>query len=285
MDADKVLLAIMLIVLLPDAVRAEFILEGVDVEISNIMPDGSAKVRESIKFLITGEHSQALYDSGYSGYSNNDLSFWSTTTGLKDVKRHINAAKVNIKDFTLTPQPRKKCNPLQGVCHGELIFEYYTLPTYNTSEEGRNVPIPGTGLFTVENYKPRTTRYLLNADALSFTTTEQGNILLGNNIRLRIKFPDGNLVTKVNPLPEDVNVNLPARFSELSWEDMVLVKFTVEFEVEKSLEKEVSEFFFGIVDWVSSTLTGPYGVAVIILMIIIIGGYAYINAAKRRKEE
>ncbi|NYZ76805.1 hypothetical protein H0O02_00650 [Candidatus Micrarchaeota archaeon] len=285
MDGRKAILVLaILALLLPDAARAEFLLESVDVEASDISPDGSVKIRESIKLIINGDYSQALYDSGYSGYSNNDLSFWSTTTSLKDVKRHINPAKTEINDFTLTPQPRKKCNPVQGICHGELILEYTASPAYNTTD-GVQTPVQGTGLFTVENYKPRTTRYTLNQEALSFTTTEQGNVLLEDNVRFTMKFPSGTLVTKLNPLPESVDVALPARISELTWEDMVLVKFTAEFEVEESLQKEVSEFFSGFVRAVESGLAGPYGFAIIILAFIIIGGYIYIRTAKRKKEE
>ena len=79
--------------------------------------------------------------------------------------------------------------------------------------------------------------------------------------------------------------NFAARLSELTWEDMVLVKFTVEFEVEESLQKEVSEFFSGFVRAVESGLSGPYGFAIIILAFIIIGGYIYVSTAKRKRED
>ncbi len=285
MDVVKVLLTVALFcLLLPSAANAEFILEKAEVRVSDIQPDGAVKVRESIKMIISGQYSQELYDLGYSGYSNNDLAFWSSTTELKDVKRHINPAKTSITEFTLTPQPRGKCNPVQGICHGELILEYRASPSYNETEGG-SVPIPGTGLFATENYKPRTIRYDLNPGALAFTTTEQGNIILDENVYFTIMLPDGTLVTKVNPLPEGVETDLPARMRELTWEDLVLVKFTVQFEVEESLEHEVSEFFFGFVEFIEDTITGPYGFAIIIILVIIIGSYLYINVAKRKKEE
>ena len=275
---------VLLVLLFSNAVWAEFVLESVDVVVNEIQPDGSVKVRENIKLIIKGEYSQALYDNGYSGYSNNDLSFWSTTTELKDVKRHINPAKTSIEDFTLSPQPRKKCSPVQEICHGELILEYCARPSYNTTND-KEVAIEGTGLFGTENYKPRTIKYTLNPEALSFTTTDQGNIILDENVKFIVRFPDGTVVTKANPLPEDVEGDTLGRMTELSWGDMVLVKFTLEFEVEKSLEEEVSEFFFGFVELIDSAATGVYGFAILILVVIIVGGYLYINAAKRRKEE
>jgi len=285
MEQGRVFIVFFLLAaLVPEAVHAEFLLESVDVEVSEIQPDGSAKVRENIKMIIKGEYSQALYDSGYSGYSNNDLSFWSTTTGLKDVKRHISTSVTDISEFTLTPQPRKKCNPVDEICHGELILEYIASPTYN-STGGRDEMVAGTGLFTVENYKPRTMRYTLNPTALAFTTTEQGNIILDENVYFTVKFPDGTVVTNVNPMPEYVEESLPSRISELTWEDLVLVKFTLVFEVEKSLQQEVSEFFFGFVHFLEEGLTGEYGYVIIILVVILAGGYIYINATKRKKEE
>ncbi len=285
MEGGRILPAFALFVLLFSGTAfAEFLLESVNVQVSDIQSDGSIKVRENIKLIIQGEHSQLLYDSGYSGYSNNDLSFWSTTTGLKDVKRHINPAEATMKDFTLTPQPRGKCNPIQEICHGELILEYYVTPSYNTTN-GVMTPVEGTGLFTVNNYKPRTTKYSLNTDALFFTTTEQGNILLEDDVFFTVRFPEGTFVTKVNPFPAEVETELPARMTALTWEDMVLVKFTLEFEVEKSLQQEVSEFFFSFVSLIETSLSGEYGFAIIIIAVIIVGGYIYIKQAKRRKEE
>jgi len=273
-----------LLLLLPCAAHAEFILERVDVTISDIAPDGSVKVTENIKMIITGEHSSALYDSGYSGYYNNDLSFWSTTAELKDVKQHLNPSKVEIKDFRLKPQPRGKCNPVQGLCHGELVLEYTASPSYNRTEE-TPVPIAGTGLFTVDDYKPRTKRYTLNPEALSFTTTEQGNIILDDRVYFTIILPRGTAVHDVNPLPRDVEFELPAKVAELSWNDMILVKFSLIFEVEESLQEEVSDFFIGLVSGLDALVRGPYGLAVIAIIVILIGGYLYINMAKRKKEE
>lgn len=269
-------------ILLSTSVAAEFILEKVEVVVSEIAPDGSAKVKESIKLMIRGKDSQALYDSGYGGYSSNDLSFWSSTTGLKDIKRHVNPPNGEITEFTLIPQPRKKCNPIQEICHGELILEYRVLPAFK-KDRNPNIPIEETGLFTVDNYKPRTTRYSLNTRALSFTRTEQGNILLEKNIHLTIKLPEGTTVTKLNPFPEGIESELPASFRELTWSDMVLVRFILEFESEESLGKEVIDFFADFVRYIINGINGPYGSAIITIAIILVGGYLYIQKAKRKR--
>jgi len=280
MDAVKVVLAVSLFFLLVPFSNAQFVLESVNVVVSDIQPDGTVNVKENIKLIIQGEYYHELYDTGYSGQASNDLAFWSSATELKDVKKHINPDKGSITDFTLTPQPRGKCNPVQDICHGELILEYQVHPTYNGTFQETN-----TGLFTIENYKPRTTRYKLNIDALSFTTTDQENILLDERVYFRIKLPDGTMVTRLNPIPENEDVDLPARMSELSWTDLVLVNFAVEFDVEDSLQEEVTDFFLGFVQFAEDAVTGPYGFAIIIIFAIIIGGYIYISVAKRRKEE
>ncbi len=282
MNGVRVLLLMTLI--LSVVVHAEFILERVEVTISDIQTDGSVKVTEDIKMIITGEHSSSLYDSGYTGYYNNDLSFWSTTTELKDVKRHLSPTHVEIKDFRLKPQPRGKCNPIQDLCHGELILEYTASPSYNKSAE-TPAPIAGTGLFTVDEYKPRTKRYTLNPEALSFTTTDQGNIILGDRVYLIIDLPQDTVVHDINPLPRNVEMELPSKVSELSWNDMILVKFSLIFEVEESLQDEVSGFFMGLVGGIDTMIRGEYGFAVLIIAAILIGGYLYINMAKRKKEE
>ncbi|HID72653.1 TPA: hypothetical protein EYP38_01815, partial [Candidatus Micrarchaeota archaeon] len=108
------------LLLLLSAAHADFLLERVDVSVSDIQDDGSAKVHESIRFIMIGDYAQALYDSGF---SNNDLAFWSAATDLKDVKKHVNPQTGEVKDFRLRPQPRTGCNPIQGTCHGELILD------------------------------------------------------------------------------------------------------------------------------------------------------------------
>ena len=274
--------ALALLIMLSVA-NADFLLERVDVTVSDIQDDGSAKVHESIKFIMIGDYAQALYDSGF---SNNDLAFWSTATDLKDVKMHIKPAKGDTKEFRLRPQPRTSCNPIQGTCHGELIMDYYVYPSYNVSEDGRTqTAIPDSGLFDVQHYKPRTAKFSINPTALSFTKTEQGNIIIDDNVYLIVELPRGSTTLDVNPLPVGMEQEFPARISELSWSDMILVRFTLEFEVEKSLDKEVGEFFSNMLWAIVNGVNSPHGYALLIMLIIIVGGYIYINISKRKMED
>ncbi|MBI5046685.1 hypothetical protein HZC07_03050 [Candidatus Micrarchaeota archaeon] len=276
----RVIFTLLLLVVMVSIIHAEFLTENVDVTIKNINEDGSAQVIESIKFIMYGNYSNSIYDSGI---SRNDLSFWSTNTGLKDVKVHVNPAKVDIRDFRLRPQPRTKCNPIQGVCHGELILEYTAYPSYKDNDNKQ--PIVGTGIFNVQNYKPRTRRYTLNPASLAFTTTPEGNIILDSNVYLTVKLPEGSTALDINPQPQGTAIALPAAVSSISWNDIVLVKFSLIFDVEDSIEKEVGGFFGGIVNDAANLLRTGEGVALLLLVAIIFGSYLYITINKRRNED
>jgi hypothetical protein len=275
----RIVLVLLLLASVLSANTQGFLIEKVDVKISDIKSDGSAKIHESIKFVMYGNYSNSLYDSSI---TSNDLSTWHNNTGLSDVRMHVNTRTVGVKDFRLRPQPRKKCNPIQGICHGELILDYWAYPTTNSSSGN---PVSGTGLFTISKYKPRTMRYTINPSSLSFTTTPDGNIILDKEVYLTIKLPSKSVTLDVNPQPTDTTLTLPASITSLSWTDIVLVKFSLVFDVEESIDKEVADFFAGIVTSISSTMSSTEGSALLLLIAIIIGSYLYIIMAKRRGEE
>lgn len=272
--------ALISVLLLVTIANAEFLMERVEVSMGDIKADGSARVHESIKFIMYGDYSTSVYDSGI---SNNQLAFWSTNTGLKDVKFHVNPAKVDIRDLRLRPQPRTGCNPIQGTCHGELILDYYAYPSYsdNLSLE----PVPGTGLFTLQQYKPRTNRYTLNPSALSFTNTPEDDIVLEDNVYLIVELPPESTTLDVNPQPAGSNLQLPSHMDSLTWTDIVLVRLSVVFDVEESVDKEVTDFFGGIMLGISDVLSGPHGLALVALIVILSGSYLYITISKRKVEE
>ncbi|MBD3210490.1 hypothetical protein GF318_03865 [Candidatus Micrarchaeota archaeon] len=268
------------LVLLMALASAEFMIDRVDVTISDIQGDGSAEVTEHIKFVMFGNHSNSVYDGGI---AKNSLTYWSTNTGLKEVKMHINSGVADIREFRLRPQPRTRCNPIQGICHGELVLDYRAYPSYNDTMQSE--PIPGTGIFTVEQYKPRTKRYTINSDALAFTTTSEGSIVLEENTHLTIELPPESILMDVNPLPTGEELEPPCHVDELSWNDIVLVKFALEFEVEEGIDKEISDFFTGFTVAISTTLSTPEGFALVALVVILIASYFYIIMSKRRGEE
>jgi hypothetical protein len=254
--------------LLISTAYAEFVMERVDVSINDIQADGSAKVHESIKFIIYGDYANSLYETGI---SSDQLSFWSSNLDLKDMKLHVSSSVVDVQDLRVRPQPSTQCNPIQKTCHGEIILDYTAAPLTNASSN--------SGLFTVEMYKPRTNRYTINSQALSFTTTTDGNIILDENVYLTIELPDGSSLLDANPQPTSQSDQ------SLTWTDIVLVKFSLIFDVEESIDKEVSDFFTTLITSTVATLQSPHGAALIILVILIIAAYSYIIMSKRRDEE
>ncbi len=259
---------------------AEFIIERVDVTLSDISGDGSVRVHENIKFIMKGEYSISIYDSAI---SSNKLSTWTTSTGLKEMKFHVNPSLVNIRDLRLRPQPRSKCNPIAETCHGEIILDYGAYPSYEGN--GSLEPVPGTGIFTITKSKPRTNRFTINPKALSFTDTPEGTVILEEHNYLTIQLPQNALLLDVNPFPSDASIELPANVEELSWSDIVLVKFSLVFDVEEGIDKEVSGFFAGIAQGVRDVLSGPQGIPLIVIVVVLVASYLYITMAKRRGEE
>ena len=272
-------LAIFILLLLTIS-SAEFITEKVEVTISDIRPDGSAKVHESIKFIMYGNYSKSVYDSAI---SKNDLSYWSTNTGLSDIKLHTNPAKVDIQELRVRPQPRTKCNPIQGICHGELILDYTAAPSLNATVP--DTPIFKTGLFSVIQYKPRTKRYSLNPNSLAFTTSPDGNIILTDTTFLNFVMPKGAVLLDVNPQPSNSVIALPSKVDSLSWSDIILVKSSMVFDVEEGIDTEVSEFFSSIFIGFINGFSSPTGLAFLLLIIIIVGSYIYIRMRKRRGDD
>lgn len=266
----------MVLLLLISLASATFETESVTVTISQIESDGSAKVQESIKFLVKGNYSKVLYDSGFQ--TKDDLSFWTNATGLKEISQHVNPAIVRIENFRLQPQPRSGCNPFLDMCHGELRFDYTISPAYNNTEM-----LNGTGLFFVDKYKPRTTRYTLNPSALSFTKTEGGNLILDPDVSLVVELPSESKDIKVNPSYTSSSTKSGA--PQLTWNDMVLVQFSLVFEVEESIDKEVTKFFSDVLGNFQKTVRSQHGMSFLALIAILVGSYVYINISKKKREE
>ncbi len=251
---------------------ADFQLQQVDITIKNINKDGTVLVQETYQFVVKTPYSKSLYESIL---NKNDLSSWSTTTGIKEMKLHVDPNTVDIANFRVKPQPLKKCNPFVDTCRGEVVLEYMALPFYNKSN---HVLLPGTGVFSISNQKPRTIRYVLNPQSLSFGSTDQSDPILDRITFLNVEFPENSLLLDLNPVPEDVELKIPSRIKILSWSNIILVKFAVQFEVEESLDKEVTEFFTSLLRSLQESFNGGQGLALILIVVILTGSYIYLRS-------
>ncbi|MBI2079416.1 hypothetical protein HYT84_01515 [Candidatus Micrarchaeota archaeon] len=279
----------LLIALLVTSTFAEFRLDRVDVTVSDIKKDGSAKIEERIKIIVIGLGDQGKYKAGI---NNNDISYWSATTKINEIRRHINEEVVDVRNFNLKPLQlsSKKCNPLVDLCHGELVLEYEVYP--HTNNETNEI-IANTGLFTVDSYKPRTIRYKLNPDALTFrspektsnsasTLTSEDVVIIDSNIYFSIIFPENTRLVDINQPPNDVALPSYMPLSQLTWNDAVLTQFLFVFDVEEGLDDEVLGFFSRIPKNLQNIFAGEQSIATIIIIIILIGSYVYLRSLDKK---
>lgn len=255
-----------------------FEIKSVNVEI-DMNKDGSAKVYETVKFYVKGESSQAKYKAGL---VSNDLSFWTSTTGLSDLRVHLNSEVVNIQNFRIVPENLINCEDIFQICMGEINMDYDALPYYdiNTKEI-----IKGTGLFSMDDYKPRTTKFSLNSDALFFETAEVEYIIrLNSYTTLTINLPEGSKVLDVSPLPEDLgDVKFPTTINVFTWKNALLVKFSFIYEIEKGLDEEVLDYFYGLYSNFDFLMFGPEGFPTVVIIFILFIFYIALTSMGKKK--
>ncbi|MDO8339163.1 MAG: hypothetical protein Q7T16_00740 [Candidatus Burarchaeum sp.] len=207
--------------------------------------DGTARVLEEYEFYMDSNESSNFYDQVM---SLQDISAWKNVTALESLRIHMDSKFVKLENFRIRAERRQGCNPWTGTCYGIVRVEY----TASNVEPGSFVRI--------EQSKPRTYNYTLNPRALSFETSETGDVALPAGTDVKIKIPADACITRLNPFPEYfTNTALPlCGVSELSWSGpSVLARFDLSFVREDALETEVIQFFRnaqrGLVDFINST--------------------------------
>ena len=262
---------LLLLLLLLSLSFAEFRMTALDV-LADVGEDGSAQVTERMHFIITTSYHQSLYESTI---SKNDLASWSSATGSEEVRSHFDNRYVEIDNVVVSPAPLSNCNALADLCHGELVITYTLEPYFDSEGEA----IPGTGIFTMDEYKPRTVKYSLNSEAIYFEGSELGDVILGESVRLTLLLPERAELVEVRPVPDE---EVTGGATQLSWTNRVLSHFTCVFEIEDSLDQEVVGFFVGTRGELSSLLYGPEGIAILALVAIVIGAYFFLQTKVKR---
>lgn len=265
---------ILLVFLLCSFAHSAITLTAMDIMVS-VNEDGSAEITEDLRLLITTDYDITSYKNGL---TRNDLASWSSLTGLTDVRCHVDNRYVDISNVVVRPQPVYQCNPIADLCHGELKISYHV-----DGYRGKDGNIVNdTGLFLKEEYKPRTARYALNPSALGFEESGLGDVILGENERLSFVLPDDAKVIEVNPLPEGVSRAGLAELREMSWENTVLARFNIVFEQEEGLDQEVLDFFMDARNGLMQVFSGPEGIALVALIVILVGGYIHLQTRVRK---
>ncbi|MFA6907766.1 MAG: hypothetical protein WC263_02975 [Candidatus Micrarchaeia archaeon] len=258
--------------------HADFSMKSLSVFV-NINLDGSANIDEQLEMAINGSQSRDLYDATRAAYS--DLTTWKNRTEIAEVRHHVTRAKAEITDLRIIPQAVERCNSFLGTCYATVVIDY-KIPA------GQN----GSGLIRVDRYKPRTLRYALQQDALSFEQTQTGDLILPTGTVISIAIPANaekiffsTVPTNLAGEPDedfkyDATSNTRYYIGKkriFKWSGNALSKFQFTYEVELPLETEVVDFFVGSQDTVSSLIFGPQGAAALFIILAAAASFYYMN--------
>ncbi len=274
-------LALFALLLLASLPHADFSMKSLSVFV-NVNLDGSANIEEKLEVVVNGSQSRDLYDATRSTYS--DLTTWKNLTSLSEMRHHVTRAKTEVTDLRIVPGAIERCNSYMGICYATVTITY-RIPA------GQN----GSGLMKVERYKPRTARYYLQQDALSFEQTKTGDLILPTGTVIAFAIPQGSEKIFFSTVPTNLGDEPDESFKYdqdsntryyvgskriFRWQGNALSKFQFTYEVEMPLESEVVEFFVGSQRSVSDLLFGPQGAAAFFLMFAAAASFYYFNRIK-----
>jgi hypothetical protein len=265
------------------AAAAEFSLLSLSVYIT-ANNDGSADVEERIGLLINGSSGRELYDSARASYS--DLSTWKDRTQLTEVRHHVTRAKADISDLRITPQAIERCSPFTGYCNATLVISYKI-------NAGQN----GSALIHVNRYKPRTALYSLDPEVLSFEQTQTGDLIVPSGTVISITIPQQAQRIYFSSIPANLQNEPPESFRHdrendpkryyvgskrtFSWQGDTLPKFAFTYEIEAPLENEVMDFFRTAQSSLISFVTGPQGLAALVMIAVAAASIYSLNRVNR----
>ncbi len=246
---------------------SHFSLDHLNINIT-LNENGSAFVRESYSLIIYGNFSMEMYKNGL---DENTFEGWQNI--LKDsieLKTHINQREANITNLILKPQPMEPSYTMPGIWYGEIILDYNVNPYFINNSIKNN-----TGIVFMDNYKPRVTRYKLNNNVFSFKRTDKGSIILDKKTKLTFILPNNAKILESNPKPTEVNND------EVTWQNLILNNFILEYEIEIPLDKEIEEYFKNLQKNFESFIYTQNGLASLVILAIFSFAYFYFKKVKR----
>lgn len=258
--------AVFLLLAIAGALSADFRLQSLSV-FMNVNQDGSVNVEENLALAMNGSSTQ-LYRDTRSAYS--DLATWQNRTGLPEMRHHVSRAAADINNLRVLPQAISSCNPYVDLCLATVTLDY----TITATSEN------GSGLVEVSHYKPRTAKYSIQQDALSFDQTKTGDLLLPPSTNITISIPAEAEKIHFSSIPQNLQGNgADFRYDQtsntryytgtqriFSWQGDTLSNFQFTYEIEFPLETEVVQFFQSSQNSVISLFLGPEGLAALILI-------------------
>ncbi len=244
-----------------------------------VKQDGSVHVSEQMILHIETKESINSY---LAASEINDLSSWTSLTGINEIRYHVSSAYSNIKNIAVMPGGLFNCNSFSNICEGKLVYEYDVFPIYDSDDQLIN----NTGLFSMLRYKPRTTRFSLNTQTLALSTTESGDIKIKPRTTINFILPQNAVLYLAQPAPPNykslfLSKNPPYKnITRLTWETGILPNFNIVFETEDSIEKEVMNYFnnlqLALINQVKA-LNNPKGYVLLFLISSVVLGFIYLK--------
>jgi len=271
-------LALFALLLLSGMPHADFSMRSLSMFV-NINLDGSANIEEKLEMVVNGTSSRELYDATRATYS--DLTAWKDLTTLPEMRHHVTRAKAEVTDLRIIPGAIERCNSFMGLCYATVSIDYRIPAGVN-----------GSGLVKVDHYKPRTSRYYLQQDALSFEQTKTGDLILPSGTVISIAIPQSAEKIYFSTVPTNLADEPDESFKYdqesntryyvggkriFKWAGNALSKFQFIYDVELPLESEVVQFFVDSQSSVSSILFGPQGVAALFIILSAAASFYYLN--------
>ena len=267
----KIVLFVLLLLLLQ--VYGEFYIKSLYITMK-VNKDASVDVKEDIKLYVRGSESIGEYTSTL---ENSTLGEWQAVLGSDAVRLHVDRNVVDVEKLTVRPQPLYNYNTLKNLAEGEIIITYKAKP-YKEK--------PNSGVFMLEEIKPRTYELKLNPKALSFKLSLNGNIIIDEKTTLEFVLPKDSLLIDVNPIPPELrDVELPARVKSVRWSNILLVSPSLVIEYKENIGEEIYQFFqdtFNAIMEFSLTKEGIITLSVVVLLFLL---YAQIKAKIRKMRE
>jgi hypothetical protein len=249
------------------AMQGNFELRKLEVALT-LYPDGTAHAVETMRIFMNNTQSIQLYQDTM---QSNDLSTWVARTGINDLRTHVNSASVEVGNLEVRSQSPDNCNSLIGICFATLVLEYDVRPLSNTT----------AGIMVMEDYKPRTTRYIFQSDALLLPRSSSGDILLSPSATLRLILPadsddirfsqmPNNLLDETGRFRYDPSQGYSGPERQFTWTDQTLSQFSVLFDREAPLQSEILGYFSRLQKGVFETAFSFNGLAVLLVCAVLL---------------
>jgi hypothetical protein len=264
---------------------AVFSINSLSVEFT-VHQDGTADAMETADIQISGNADIFNYTANL---GKNDIGSWTEFLGTGILPTHIDRTYAKVTNIKVRPQPLRNLNPVQQKANGRIIVTYSVSPYYDDA----GMPANSTGLFTIGNTMPRSTALDLNSKALSFVRSDAGDIMLDDTTTLTFLFPEGTVITDLNPLPTDVkdigSSIFPMQRTDVSWSGMILPNLVITAESKGTMADEINSYFDSKVKAAQSFISTDQGRIMLGMLVFIAGFIVYLGTkaqgARKDKEK